>query len=236
MFGTAVHGLLEHEGETDFTEEEISHKVGGITVTGRLDNYDMVTETICDYKTASVWKVKMRDFDDWERQGLIYAWLMLHNNFIVKKCRFIAMLKDHSKTDAARDHQYPQSPVFVYEFDVTQEKLFKIGLYIKRRVTRYLSYKETPDDLIPACSPEERWERPAKFAVTKEGRKTAVKLFDDQGEAEAKAAELGTGHYVEHRVGESVKCQSYCTCSGFCNFRNETAAAIPSPVEVKAAA
>jgi hypothetical protein len=236
VFGTAVHELLEHEGETDFTEEEIRYKVGDVTVTGRLDNYDMATGTICDYKTASATKVKLHDFDDWERQGLMYAWLMTKNNFPVKRCRFIAMLKDHSKTEAARDHQYPQSPVYVYEFDVTPTKLFTIGLFIRSRVNRYIGYKDTPDDEIPACAPQERWERPTKYAVKKEGRKTAVKLFDDQAEADAKAAELGTGHYVEHRAGESVKCQSYCLCSGFCNFHNETSASEPDTTEEKLAA
>ena len=54
--------------------------------------------------------------------------------------------------------------------------------------------------------------------LKKEGRKTAVKLFDTQEEAEAKIAELGKGHYLEVRKGESMKCKNYCLCSGFCNF------------------
>ena len=50
VFGTAVHALLETEGENDFTEIEVKQPVADITVTGRIDNYNMSTGTICDYK------------------------------------------------------------------------------------------------------------------------------------------------------------------------------------------
>jgi hypothetical protein len=149
---------------------------------------------------------------------MIYAWLLTRNKFPVTHCRFIALLKDHSKTEAGRDRQYPQNPVFVYEFPVTQSELFKIGTFIRGKVGEYEKYLSADDDEVPPCSPNERWDRPSKFAVKKEGRQKAVKLFDVQSEAEARAAELGDGHYVEHRVGESVKCENYCLCAGFCNY------------------
>jgi hypothetical protein len=181
----------------------------------------MESGTICDYKTASIYKVKFNDFNDWYLQGMIYAWLLTRNNFPVRKCRFIAMLKDHSKTEAARDHQYPKRPVFVYEFPVTAEKLFKIGAFIRMKVTSYEHNMSLSDNDIPPCLPEERWDRATVFAVKREGRKTAVKLFNDEALANEKAAELGAGHFVEYRPGESVKCQSYCLCCEFCNYYNE---------------
>ncbi|GHV37254.1 hypothetical protein AGMMS49546_04450 [Spirochaetia bacterium] len=218
IWGTAVHSLLESEGENDFTEQEMAYQIGGITVTGRIDNYNMATGTICDYKTASINKVRFNDFSDWYLQGMIYAWLLTRNKFPVTHCRFIALLKDHSKTEAERDRQYPQNPVYVYEFPVTSAELFKVGSFIRSRVGEYEKYLTAPDDEIPPCSADERWDRPSVFAVKKDGRQKAVKLFDDRDEAETRAAELGKGHYVEHRKGESVKCEHYCLCAGFCNF------------------
>jgi hypothetical protein len=218
IWGQAVHSLLEHEGENDFTEQEIAYKVGGITVTGRIDNYDMATGTICDYKTASVNKVKFHDFSEWHSQGMIYAWLLRGNNFPVERCRFIALLKDHSRSEARRDSRYPAKPVYVYEFSVTAERLFKTGRFIRDKVREYEEYGKLGDDEIPPCLPEQRWEKAAVFAVRKEGRKTAVRLFEGQGEAEGKAAELGAGHFVEKRPGEAVKCRSYCLCREFCGF------------------
>jgi hypothetical protein len=173
---------------------------------------------ICDYKTASIYKVRFNDFSEWKKQGLIYAWLLTKNGFTVKKCRFIALLKDHSKTDASRDRQYPQNPVYVYEFPITFFELLKIDSFLRHRVEEYEEYSLWKDDDIPPCSSEERWERPPKFAVMKNGLKRAVKLFDEEEPAEKLAIEKGEGHFVEYRQGESVKCHSYCLCSSYCNY------------------
>jgi hypothetical protein len=173
---------------------------------------------ICDYKTASIWKVRHNDFDDWHRQGMIYAWLLQNNGFVAKKCRFIALLKDHSKSDAARERAYPQNPVYVYEFPVTFADLLKINGFIRGKVQEYLRCMELPDDDIPSCSPEERWDKASVYAVMKPGRKSAVRLLENQTAAETMAAELGKGCYVEHRPGESVKCRSFCLCCRFCDY------------------
>ena len=218
IWGQAVHSLLEHEGENDFTELEMSHKVGNITVTGRIDNYDMMNGVICDYKTASIWKVKLRDFTDWELQGMIYAWLLRKNGFEIKTCRFIALLKDHSKTDSLRDRRYPAKPVYVHEFPVTLAGIMKIDRFIKNRLHEYEASRKLHDDKIEPCSPEERWDKSTSFAVMKPGRKKAVKLFDDVESANAKAVELGKLSFVETRKGESTKCRHYCLCSRFCNY------------------
>ena len=151
VWGQAVHYLLEHEGEHDFTEQEMSYEAGSVTVTGRIDNYNMKTGTVWDYKTASVNKVKFKDFSDWYMQGMIYAWLLTRNSFPVERCCFIALLKDHSKTEAERDRQYPQSPVYVYGFPVTRTGLFKTGGFIREKIRAYEQYREQPDDAIPQC-------------------------------------------------------------------------------------
>jgi hypothetical protein len=173
---------------------------------------------ICDYKTASIWKVKFNDFDDWYNQGMIYAWLLAKNGFTVKKCRFIALLKDHSKSESIRDYQYPKNPVYVYEFDVTFLNLLKIEKFIKDKVREYVRCSALEDKDIPPCTPDERWDKATKYAVKKEGRKTAVRLLDDATDAETMAAELGKGHYVEKRLGESTKCLGYCLCCEHCNY------------------
>jgi hypothetical protein len=218
IWGAAVHSLLEQEGENDFTEQEMSYKVGDITVTGKIDNYDMKHGIICDYKTASIWKIKVGDFEDWYKQGMIYAWLLSKNGFTVKKCRFIAILKDHSKADASREYQYPKKPVHIYEFDVNLLNLMKIESFIRSKVQEYTRCLELSDDGIPPCNPDERWDKVTVYAVKKEGRKTAVRLLNDQAAADSMAAELGKGHYVEMRPGESTKCLGYCLCCEHCNY------------------
>ena len=149
IFGSAVHSLLENGGENDFTEQIVSHKVGDITVTGRIDNYNTQHGIIDDYKTASVTKVKIGNFSEWYTQGMIYAWLLTKNNFPVNKCRFIALLKDHSKTEAMWDKDYPKEPVYIHEFPVTQKDLFKIGVYLRNKVEEHQRCLLLADDDIP---------------------------------------------------------------------------------------
>jgi len=218
IWGQAVHSLMESEGENEFTEQEMAYKIGGITVTGKIDNYDMKHGVINDYKTAPVIKVKLGNFSEWYLQGMIYAWLLEKNNFPAKHCRFITLLKDHSKPEVLRDSQYPKSPVYLYEFPVTLQGLFKIGMYIKDKVGEHQRCIALNDDAIPPCTPEERWDRPPVYAVMKSGQKRAVKLFNAREEADALASAKGGNHYVEYRKGESVKCSSYCLCKRYCNF------------------
>ena len=237
IWGQAVHSLMENEGENDFTEQKMAYKVKGITVTGTIDSYDMKHGVIFDYKTASVNKVKFKDFKDWYLQGMIYAWLLSKNKFPVTKCRFIALLKDFSRTEAIRDYQYPKEPVYIFEFPVTLQALFKIEMFINDKINEYRRCFNLDDNAIPPCTPEERWERPPKFAVMKQGNKKALRLFDDKNAAKQLAEEKGSGHYVEHRPGESIRCQSFCLCNRFCNFYCDKSKTIAYEVtEEKAAA
>lgn len=218
VWGTAVHALMESQKDENFHEEKFEVPLSKSKITGQVDSYDMENATIFDWKTASVWKVIKADFADWKAQGMTYAWLMSQKGLPVKKCRFVALLKDHSKTKAQTDSTYPQSPVFVYEFDVTEEGLKETGERLEKKVIELEAASLMEDKDIPICSESERWAEPEKFAVMKEGRKSAVKLFDNEGDAGAMAAELGAKHYVERRPGVSRKCEGYCPCREFCEF------------------
>lgn len=218
VWGTAVHALLESQPDNNFHEEYFKVPVSNSYVTGQVDSYDMENATIYDWKTASVWKVQFADFNDWRRQGMTYAWLLKQSGLDVKKCVFIALLKDHSKTKAKNDSSYPQSPVFIYEFEITPQDMEETRDRILNKVLEIESAYELDDDAIEPCSAEERWADGEKWAVMKNGRKSAVKVFDNQQDADAMAGELGNSHYVEHRPAISRKCGDYCLCKDFCNF------------------
>lgn len=218
VFGTAVHAILEQSNDGNFHEEKFDIAVSKSRVTGVVDSYDMERGIINDWKTASVWKVMKADFSDWYKQGMTYAWLLKQNGLDVRHCRFIALLKDHSKTKAKTDHTYPQSPVFVYEFEVTPEEMEQTGIRITAKVKDIEAAELMGDDDIEPCTAEERWADGDKYAVMKNGRKTAVRVFDTQADADACAGELGNAHYVEHRPAQSRKCADYCLCKDFCSF------------------
>ena len=218
VFGTAVHAILEKYNDGNFHEEKFDIAVGNSRVTGVVDSYDMERGIIADWKTASVYKVMKGDFADWYKQGMTYAWLLKQNGLDVRRCRFISLLKDHSKAKAKTDSTYPQSPTFVYEFEVTPEEIAQTGARILEKVRAIEEAEKMADDDITPCTAEERWADADKWAVMKNGRKTAVRVFDTLTDAENCAGELGNSHYVEHRPATSRKCADYCLCREFCNF------------------
>ena len=218
IWGTAVHLIFEKAGIEGFTEEKFEVPVSNSKVTGRVDLYDLQNETIYDWKTASVWKVQFNDFSDWDKQGLIYAWLMKQNGLNVKEIKFVALLKDHSKSKARKDSEYPQKPVVVHTVKVTEEALKEIEAFINMKVRQFEVAETLVDEKLTPCTKEERWASPEKWAVMKNGRKTALKLCDSEEDAMTVKAEKG-GDYIEHRPGESKKCiDGYCICRNFCPF------------------
>lgn len=230
LFGTAVHAVLEDSKDNCSHEVRLETAVEGagiregVKVTGIIDSLDLENGVISDWKTASVWKVQFKDFDDWKRQGLTYAWLCARNGIFVDKCRFIALLKDHSKSKARYDSTYPQSPVYVYEFDVTIENLREHEDWICAKVREIELSQNLPDDEIEPCSSETRWQTASGFAVMKSGRKSALRVLQTCEEAQnyiEEKGEKGKGLYIEERVGESKKCLDYCPCKEFCNFYKE---------------
>ena len=219
-FGTAFHYVMEHQDDDSFKEEYFAVEVDDWKVTGRVDRYDMQREVLEDWKTASVWKVIYGDFKDWKSQGLTYAWLMRQAGLNVKRCRFVALLKDHSKAEAKRKADYPQKPVYIYEFDVTEADLEATEARIRAKIKSVTDAYSKSDDDIPPCTAEERWETATKYAVMKEGRKTALKVCDSMSDAQSYMNNVG-GTRIDIRPGESKKCAEYCPCAEFCNFYHE---------------
>lgn len=224
IFGSAVHGILEGAQETETQLKEnyiVVDMPNGYQLSGIFDLYDDATGTVTDYKTASAWKVIFGEFDDWRRQTLVYVWMLRQIGFEAKRGEIVAMLKDHSKRDAMTKADYPKHPVFKVGWDFTDEELEECGRWLEARFEEIEAAEQLPDDQLPMCSEEERWHKPDKWAVMKEGRKTAVRLYDSEEEANARMEQEsanGKGRfYVEHRPGEDPKCASYCSACEFCD-------------------
>ena len=67
---------------------------------------------------------------------------------------------------------------------------------------------------------------PSKWAVMKEGRKTALKVCDCIEDAQTfidEAEKDGDKMSIEERKGCDKKCIDYCPCSTFCHyFKSQT--------------
>lgn len=222
IFGTAVHSVLENsqETETQLKENKIEAQMAnGYTLSGIFDLYDDSTGTVTDYKTASVWKVIYDEWDDYRQQLLIYCWMLRKMGFDAHTGEIVAMLKDHSKTKAKIDHTYPSHPVFVKRFEFTGEDFETIEQWLEWKFREIERCEKLPDDSLPVCTADERWETPSKYAVYKNQNKRATKLCDTEEQAQAyiEGQNSKDKYRIEYRPGVSKKCAEYCSVCDFCN-------------------
>ena len=135
----------------------------------------------------------------------------------VKEIKFVALLKDHSKSKARKDFEYPQKPVVVHTVKATAEALEEIEKYIVSKIKSFEEAEKLADSDLPLCTKEERWATADKWAIMKTGRKTALKVCESEEEAKSLLESMG-GTNIEYRKGESKKCVDYCNCCEFCPF------------------
>jgi hypothetical protein len=225
LFGTAVHSIIEHHKEADheFKEERIKIRIGNYILSGKFDLYNAETKTITDYKTCSIWKVVNGDYEDWRRQLLIYAYMLQSIGFPVEKAEIIALMKDHSKAQAKRKADYPKQPARKITFTFSGQDFKEIENWLHLRFEQISKAEKLPDDKLPLCTPEERFNSGDKFAVMRKGRKTALRVLDSYEKAE-EWMEYNGGDYIEVRKGEDKKCQDYCSACEFCNYYKEVVA------------
>ena len=115
IFGTAIHGVLEHgKDDNHIVEERLHAEVGGWNISGAVDLQIVTGENVIsirDYKTTSTWAV-MNEKIEWEQQLNIYAWLVERNKrVVVDSLGIVAIIRDWSRRDAAKNEDYPQAPV-----------------------------------------------------------------------------------------------------------------------------
>lgn len=223
ILGTAVHKVLENAQETDeqIKEGKIEIPVGdGYTLSGIFDLYDSKTKTVTDYKTASCWKVIYDDWEDYRKQLLMYAYMLRKIGFECENGEIVAILKDHSKSKAKFDCNYPQYPVHKVQFHFTEDDFKEIEDFINNKFEEIKVAEITPVNNLVECSTNERWATDNKYAVMKKGKKTALKLCSSQEEAMNYIADknLDDNHFIEFRAGENKKCNEYCSVSGLCPF------------------
>jgi hypothetical protein len=91
--------------------------------------------------------------------------------------------------------------------------------YVKARIKLHQDAEQMKE--LPLCTAKERWRKEDQFAVMKDGRKSAWRLFPTKEAAKQfivgeKMIE-GKGCAIVERKGEDVRCQHYCSVNEFCS-------------------
>lgn len=223
MLGTAMHKVLEKGANPgEIVEERFFFEILGWKVSGAVDLQipkDDGTWEINDYKITSVYSV-MSEKWEWEAQLNMYAYLMrVAKGRRVSSARIVAILKDWNRKQGAFKPDYPESAVVVVDVPLWDDA--RQQAYIESRVFEHQKNSNALDTggQIDHCTDQERWLRNEKWAVMKKGRKSAVKLFDTEEEANGWIGRQADGEALvtEHRPGEPVRCTgNYCGVSQWC--------------------
>lgn len=212
LIGTAVHDYLERHDDDDYVEMYLKHEIiPNYFVSGKIDKYDENSFSVVDYKTAKVNKIVHEDFDDWRMQGLIYAWLLYKNKYHVEKIRFIALLKDWSmfayNHNYSSDRYYPDSGVYVYEFKVDATSIKNIDDYLTNKMTQIRDWQNLKDKDLLEKPIEEKWQPKKTYAVIKNGKKRARKVFDKKDHA---LQDIRDDETIEERIESPSKLDLFC--------------------------
>jgi len=220
VLGTAVHNMFEDYADGEYlSEERLYTEVKGWKISGAIDIQKSEKDgsiTIMDYKCTSVWSIIFGK-SSWEKQLNFYAWLAQKcKGKKVNKLQILAVLRDWKQSEAEFKPDYPKQPIVVVDiplWETSQQQEF-----VEQRVELHqqAEWDYLNGNPIAECTAEDMWLRPTKYAVMKKGRKRAIKLHDDEVDAQNHVETLGAGHLVEKRSGEAVRCEKYCPAATFC--------------------
>ena len=216
LLGSALHVVMERGATDGWTMEERLYKeMDGVTVSGAIDLQQETPDgvIIIDYKFTSAWAV-MQEKEEWQQQLNIYKWLVE----TVKRKKVIglkicALVRDFNRHETKEG--YPKASIEMV--DIPMWDSVKTESYVRERLNLHRDAKVSADfgDELPPCSDTDRWHSETIYAVKREGRKTAIRLFKTIEEAN-ELAEKEKG-YVETRKGEPRRCVgNFCGVSEWC--------------------
>lgn len=231
--GNAIHGSLEwflkkhaaslrHGGYQ--IERKLFDKIKGRKITGKFDV--LLNGALYDYKTTSTFKFIKGDFQDYEAQLNIYAYLLRHYNIEVTLLYIILLFTDWNKLSLYSQKDYPQQ-------DFVQVKLDGLWTpkeqedYLFNRVDLMIENESLPDNELTECNEKDMWARPDSWAIYPEGRSTgrAVRVLTSEKQAQfyiqrnSKRIE-GTPQII-FRPGVRTRCENYCDAADYCSQYQE---------------
>ena len=174
--------------------------------------------TLLDIKRTSVWSAIDGLKPEWTAQINGYAMLCREHGVEVSELKILPWYRDWSKTKAAED-SYPSTAAETLPVPMWSDE--QARSYFQDRI---LAHRAAAAGDIPECSPEERWQKPHVYALTKIGAAKATKLCATQAEAEMEAllrtpkgGDPAKWFYTQERKGSSPRCEAYCSASKWCS-------------------
>jgi hypothetical protein len=233
LLGQSVHHIIERaKQKVDIAERRLFYKDNDITNNWTLSGqFDYLTKegNLIDFKTTSAWSALdalTNGKDEWEQQLNVLDFLCRKNQkdlvrykkqIKVKSLSIMAILRDWSKMKVMQSDNYPRKQVVMIPVRRWTEE--EQDNYVRSRIKLHQEAEQS--EQIPVCSAKERWRKEDSYAIYKDNRKTAWRVFGTKELAlqflEQQKMVEGNGCTIVHRKGEDVRCQHYCRVNQFCN-------------------
>jgi len=216
LYGQIAHLILERANQDDLVEKRFFGEFSGKIVSAQVDTLQIKGDKLSDWKFTTAWGFKNGSppKPEWVAQLNMQLELLRVNGLDAKELEIIGLLRDWSKMEAKRSKDYPQKQVMTHEIEMWPRE--KTQSFINLRIAMHEAAKTE----LPLCEQTDRWAKPDTYAVMKKGAKRAISVRFSKEEAEEFAAQ-DPSYFVETRVGESIRCQNYCSVSKFCSqFQN----------------
>jgi hypothetical protein len=217
LMGQITHGILERHDSDGLTEERLYIERHGWRISGQFDRVLLEEGLLQDYKLTSTYSVKDGVKPEYEAQANLYALMLREHGHEIRRAQIVAILRDYQKSKALHDMSYPQAPVVVMDVNLWPADLVETFIQVR------LKAHGDAQHVLPLCSPEERWERPSKFALVKEGNKKATSLHDTLEDANRAMActPKGVAFRIDERPAEPIRCAQYCSARPVCSQADE---------------
>lgn len=200
----------------------------GWRVSGKLDLVTVAQGKLTDWKDTSVWSIKDAldartagsGKKEWTAQVNLLGLFGRGYGYRIRQVEVGAFGRDWRRNEKLRYDDYPDD-----EVTVVPQPLWSEAEAIRYLEERVALHQPAQAGKLPDCTPEERWEKPTQYAVTKKGRKTAVRLYENRTLADQHAASQPDLTVVV-RPGESTRCAQYCDALPFCDQGQKILAAL----------
>ena len=208
--GESMHYVLAKAADARYiVEERLYAKLDGWDISGQPDAMMIKDGILSDYKRTSVWNIIMgTGLPEWEKQLNIYAWLFMVNGIHIERLEAVVFCRDWRKSENRAREDYPKK---VNTFPIKKWSIEKTEAFIGKRLLAH-------EEVLPLCTPDERWAKPDKWAAMNDGAKRATKLFDNPDDAALYVNNFERPMTVVHRQGDQwTRCRDYCSVAPKCS-------------------
>lgn len=165
IYGRAIHSVFEHSPIVTAALKEgrmfAEIKIGGKSylISGQADLY-YDPASILDFKWSPVSVYLYNDGgmrDEWPQQLDMLAYLYRLNGFPVQTAGIVPIYKDFRRREAKSWKNYPAFPIAYIQHKPAEST--KTARLVKTLVKRHADALDLPDNKLPECTAEERWDR-----------------------------------------------------------------------------